>query len=172
MTDAESLELNIRDVLPEELDAAAKVMKAAYQQYAANLSPESWEAYAENIVDVRSRLDQSVLIVAELGHEIVGAVTFYPDAKRYGREVWPQSWAGIRLLAVHPDHRGRGVARALMLECFRRCRDQGTATLGLHTTEAMSVAREMYQRMGFVRVPEYDFRPGEETVVMAYRLDL
>ena len=172
MTSDGSAELNIRDVLPEELDTAAKVMKAAYLEYSASLSPEAWAAYAGNIVDVRGRLNNSALIVAESGHQIVGAVTFYPDGSRYGREGWPPGWAGIRLLAVHPEHRGRGVARALMLECFRRCRDLGTTTMGLHSTELMLVAREMYLRMGFVRVPEYDFHPSEGTVVMAYRLDL
>ena len=45
-------------------------------------------------------------------------------------------------------------------------------TLGLHTTEKMSVARGMYERMGFVRVPEFDFHPAPQVVVMAYRLDL
>jgi hypothetical protein len=36
----------------------------------------------------------------------------------------------------------------------------------------MAVARAMYERMGFVRAPEFDFQPAPETVVMAYRLDL
>jgi len=60
----------------------------------------------------------------------------------------------------------------LMEECIRRCRKQGIATIGLHTTEMMDVARRMYEKMGFVRVPELDVHPGPGVVVMAYRLDL
>jgi len=30
----------------------------------------------------------------------------------------------------------------------------------------------MYERMGFVRVPEYDFHPAPGITVMAYRLQL
>jgi glutamine synthetase len=33
-------------------------------------------------------------------------------------------------------------------------------------------AIRLYERMGFVRVPEFDFHPAPEVVVMAYRLDL
>jgi hypothetical protein len=35
----------------------------------------------------------------------------------------------------------------------------------------MAVARGMYERMGFVRVPAYDFFPGPGVEVLAYRLD-
>ena len=43
--------------------------------------------------------------------------------------------------------------------------------LGLHTTEFMAVTRATYERMGFVRVPAFDFRPVPAIHVMAYRLD-
>jgi hypothetical protein len=36
----------------------------------------------------------------------------------------------------------------------------------------MAVAREMYRKMGFRRVPEFDFHPGEENVVIAFRIDV
>jgi ribosomal protein S18 acetylase RimI-like enzyme len=56
--------------------------------------------------------------------------------------------------------------------CINRCRELGIKTIGLHTATLMDVARRMYERMGFVRVQEYDFHPTPDTVVMAYRLDL
>ena len=85
---------------------------------------------------------------------------------------WPATWAGFRLLAVHPDARGRGVGRLLTEECIRRARETGRAAVGLHTTMLMNVARAMYERMGFVRIPEYDFFPIPSFRVMAYRLTL
>jgi hypothetical protein len=36
----------------------------------------------------------------------------------------------------------------------------------------MSIARAMYERMGFERAPQYDFRPGPTVLVEAYRLPL
>ncbi len=45
-----------------------------------------------------------------------------------------------------------------MEECKLRARNMGASWLGLHTTEVTQSARRMYERMGFVRVPESDFR--------------
>ena len=159
----------IRDARSEELDAVSAVIAAAYEQYAPVFPSEQWRAYADDIANVRSRLNEADLIVAERGGRIAGTVTFYQDGSSGG---WPEGWAAIRLLAVHPDSRGPGIGRALTEECIERCRERGIATVGLHTTEAMSVARGMYERMGFKRVPQFDFRPSADVVVMAYRLEV
>ena len=165
-------QLLVRDARTGELDQVALVMRDAYQEYQASFPPEMWEVYARNIMDVRSRLGVSELIVAEHGGPVVGAVTFYPNAVQSEQEGWPPGWAGVRLLAVHPDARGLGIGRALMDECLRRARRGAAQAVGLHTSEVMRVARGMYVRMGFERTPEFDFHPGPGWVVMAYRLDL
>jgi ribosomal protein S18 acetylase RimI-like enzyme len=164
--------LYLRDARPDELDGVARLLRDAYLEYKKFLTPDVWEGYLRDIMDVRSRLGVAELIVAELAGELAGAVTLYSKASGSPREGWPEGWAGARLLAVHPSCRGRGIGRALMDECIRRCRERGIRTIGLHTTAMMGVARGMYERMGFVRVPEYDFHPRPEVVVMAYRLDL
>ena len=163
---------NVRDAGVEDLDQVSLLIRDAYQEYQANFSPEVWEGYARDIMDVRSRLDTSELIVAENSGRLVGAVTFYPNTSPSDQGGWPAGWTGIRLLAVHPDARGMGIGRALMDECLRRSRLLSATALGLHTTELMGIARGMYERMGFVRVPEYDFQAGPEVVVLGYRLDL
>lgn len=162
----------IRDAAAEELDQVALLIRDAYLEYQASFPPGVWEGYARDIMDVRGRLDASELIVAEHAGGLVGTVTFYPNKYQAEQQGWPTGWTGIRLLAVHPDGRGLGIGRALMDECLRRSQQMGAPTVGLHTTELMAVGRGMYERMGFVRVPEFDFYPADEVVVMAYRLDL
>jgi ribosomal protein S18 acetylase RimI-like enzyme len=169
----------IRDARADELESVAAIIEAAYSEYAPAMPGGRWERYIQHATDVRSRLDEAVLIAAELDGRLVGAVTFYPGASR-GAGSWPAGWAGIRLLAVHPEARGHGLGRALTQECVHRARALGAPALGLHTTEIMAVARAMYERMGFTRVPEFDFRPGSRQdaqgapalVAIAYRLDL
>ena len=163
---------NVRDAGVEDLDQVSLLIRDAYQEYQVNFSPEVWERYSRDIMDVRSRLDTSELIVAENSGRLVGAVTFYPNTSPSDQGGWPAGWTGIRLLAVHPDARGMGIGRVLMDECLRRSRLLSATALGLHTTELMGIARGMYERMGFVRVPEYDFQAGPEVVVLGYRLDL
>ena len=70
--------LEIREALSEELDEAAAVMVAAYEEYRPAVSPRMWESYARDIADVRGRMPQSQLIVAAEEGKIEGAVTYYP----------------------------------------------------------------------------------------------
>ena len=164
--------LIIRNVLPRELDEVSSLLRDSYQQYENFIPPERWENYLKDIMDVRSRLDESDLIVAELEHRLVGCVTLYLDAERSIPEAWPPGYAVIRLLAVNPQHRGQCIGHALMDECIRRCRQAKVKAIGLHTTELMDIARRMYERMGFVRFPESDFHPAPGVTVMAYQLQL
>jgi GNAT superfamily N-acetyltransferase len=162
--------LVIRNARIEELDQVALLLKEAYQQYEKHMPPEIFQSYLEDILDVRSRLPESELIVAELDGRLAGTVTLYLHSSESW--VWPAGWAGVRLLGVLPAFRNQGIGRALMDECIRRCKKVGIRILGLHTTEAMAVAKKMYERMGFTRVPEFDFHPRPGVVVMAFRLEI
>ena len=164
--------LQIRDARPDELDATAEVMVAAYRQFVPADAPPLLQGYIDEIRDVRSRLAESTLILAEDTGGIVGAVTYYSDATKEPHAPWPAGWANLRLLAVAPSARGKGIGRALTEECLRRARAAGRTAIGLHTTRMMEVARAMYERMGFVRIPEFDFAPMPDFVVMAYRRPL
>jgi len=167
----------IRDAKPEELDETADVISAAYAEYGPEPGSEqalidAFEEYRKEQRDVRSRLADSVLVIAEEGGRIVGTVTFYPPGEEKKAEGWPPEWAAIRLLAVLPAARGSGVGRLLTEECLRRARELGAPVMGLHTTRVMDIARAMYERMGFTRYPENDIPITDEFVVVAYTLTL
>jgi ribosomal protein S18 acetylase RimI-like enzyme len=156
--------VEIREARPEELDEAAEVMVAAYEEYRPQLPQGLWDGYARDIRNVRGRLAESRLILLLDDGDIAGAVTYYPPDDA--------GLARIRLLAVNPSARGKGLARMLMDECIRRARKAGAKALGLHTTPMMAVARGMYERMGFLRHPQQDMEVAPNVTVMAYVLDL
>jgi ribosomal protein S18 acetylase RimI-like enzyme len=171
-TDRPGSRIVIRDARPEELESVARLLKKSYEQYASSMPARSWKMYLEDIMDVRGRLDSSQLIVATVGDKLAGAVTLYLDKAIPEETGWPAGWSSVRLLGVDPQYRGHGIGRALMEECMKRSREHGFHTIGLHTTLMMDVARRMYERMGFVRVPEHDYHPAPDVIVMAYKLDL
>lgn len=170
----------VREARPDEFDAVAEFLLAAYRQYSPPRDhPDiaAWDGYFADIANVQSRLVDSILLVLHEDGRLLGSVTYYPsgpvpDQPGATREGWPPEWAAFRLLGVHPDARGRGYGRALTEDCLRRARAEGAKAMGLHTTEFMEVARAMYERMGFERVPEHDFHPAPSVTVMAYRLEL
>ena len=164
--------VEIRDARPGELAAIGAVTLAAYGEY---FPPEPWGpwiGYREDLGAVERRASESEQIVAVLEGSIVGAVAFYPVGTDEGAQGRPADWASIRYLAVHPDARGRGIARALTEECIRRARERGSKVVGLMTGNFMAAAQKLYDSMGFVRIPELDETPAPGVVGMQYRLDL
>jgi len=161
--------LVVRNARNDELDLVAALLAEAYAEYRQLVPEEAWQSYLEDILDVRGRIADSELIVADGGGELVGSVTLYLKGQLMG---WPDGWAGVRLLGVPPRYRGQGIARALMEECISRSRAAGKHTLGLHTAQIMKNAQSLYMRMRFVRDREFDIKPAPDVVVMAYRLAL
>jgi ribosomal protein S18 acetylase RimI-like enzyme len=164
-------QLVLRSAREHELVTVGDLIVESFAQYRASVPAEVWTEYVQDMRDVRGRLPVSDLIVAEVDGSLAGAVTLYlpPSAAEHG---WPPDWSGVRLLAVPSRFRSRGIGEALMYECVRRSRARGAGAIGLHTTELMAAAKRLYERMGFVRVPEFDHHPRPGVVVMAYRLSL
>jgi predicted N-acetyltransferase YhbS len=164
----------IRSARPADRPAIEAVTLAAYKQYATILPPRLWREYRRNIVDTLADAIPDITIVAEAQGALVGSVLLYPaGAEIPGRDTsHPLGHPEVRLLAVAPSARGRGVGRGLMDECIRRTRASGTKVLTLHTTDMMSVAMQLYERMGFVRAVGLDFEVAPGVLVKGYRLDL
>jgi GNAT superfamily N-acetyltransferase len=163
----------IRDARPEDRDAIREVTLAAYQEYAA-LMPGFWDGYRQNIIVSLDEVGSAEQLVAEHHGDVVGTARLYPPRRmRISRnDSLDMPWPEVRLLAVAPPARGRGVGAALMQECVRRVRKTGGRVLSLHTTDMMQAALRMYERMGFVRAREIDFHPAPGVTVKGYRLDL
>ena len=135
----------------------------------AGLAPGS--PYLDELGDVERRAAAAVVLVA-VGPdgELAGGVTYVPGPGPYAEFDDPEG-VGLRMLAVAPAHRGRGVGTALVRACIDRARSQGRRRLWLHTTADMPVAQRIYARLGFRRAPDAD-RHLPEVDLMAYVLDL
>jgi len=170
---AERMEgLRIRDAQGNDGRAIAALTLSAYQEYAP-LMPALWDTYRENIVTTLAAPEPATQLVAEQGSRLVGTVLLYPAATGSDeRAPFPRPYPEVRLLAVAPAARGKGIGEALMRECIRRARRSGATTLALHTTDLMRAAMRLYTRMGFQREPELDFHPRPEVTVKGYVLDL
>jgi GNAT superfamily N-acetyltransferase len=166
--------LQIRDARETDHDTILSVTLSAYEQYALQMNG-MWKFYRDNIVATLADVKPAEQIVAETQDGIVGTVLLFPAGTQVhapdGTSVTLPS-PEIRLLAVAPSARGQGIAKALMQECIRRARQSGVDAITLHTTDMMNVAMQMYERMGFVRVPALDFAPAPGRVVKGFRFDL
>ena len=163
----------VRPVRDDERAAAAALVERAYAEYATRMAPEAWAGLAAAVRGALADPGAAAWLVAEQGGALVGSVLLYPPAvDAYGGLTARAPWPELRLLAVAPEARGSGTGRALMDACIAQARAAGASALGLHTSMSMTAARALYGRMGFVREPAYDFRPGGAELVEAYRLAL
>jgi GNAT superfamily N-acetyltransferase len=165
----------VRDARAEDRPSAQAVTLAAYQEYARDMPAVAWENYRRNQWETVGNPAPAEHIVAELEGAIAGSVLLLPPVEHVSPVpgvTWSNEWPEVRLLAVAPEARGRGIARVLMAECVQRARSAGFKYLTLHTSDEMQVAGRLYARLGFVRYPELDFAPAEGVLVKGYRLDL
>jgi GNAT superfamily N-acetyltransferase len=160
-------DIQIRQARDDELDLVASLAVDAYAEYARHMAPDAWSAFAQNIANVRGRSNEAEILVAERDGELVGTVTLFTD----WRGAQPDSY-GVRLLAVPPEQRGTGVGRALMEHCIERARTQGRDRVVLTTTQEMETARDLYERLGFVRDPALDHEPAPGVRAEGYALKL
>ncbi|MBW3628920.1 MAG: GNAT family N-acetyltransferase [Gemmatimonadetes bacterium] len=171
MTDAEAM--LIRDAREDERRAIRAITFASYVEYASSMEPGAWAALEQALVGALAAEGPAQRIVAERGGKLIGSVMLYPRAAdAYVGAVAEAHWPELRILAVAPEARGHGVGEALVKECVRRAREAGASDLGLHTSQTMKAAVRMYERLGFVRVPDHDFQPEGGELVTAYRLQL
>jgi GNAT superfamily N-acetyltransferase len=165
--------LHIRDARDDDSATIRAITLAAYEQYASVMPRSFWEAYRRQLLLTLDEEGPVERIVAESDDRIVGSVLLYPpQAQAYINIEVGNAWPEVRLLAVVPGVRGQGIGTALMDECERRARHAGALILGLHTMDMMREAVRLYERRGYIRAPELDFRPTSGVVVKGYRLNL
>ena len=165
--------LSVRVARPQDREAIVRLTREANSEYAGIMAPSAWEALSQAIGASLANDEGVTRLVAELDGEIVGSAALYaPNSAAYGSLASSSAWPEVRLVAVAPSARGRGVARALVDECVRRARAAGASVLGLHTSRSMRAAMRLYERMGFVRDPEHDFQPPGAELVEGYLLRL
>lgn len=164
----------IRDAKQDELDFIREQRVAAYLEHSTAIPAAHWQALKQAIsseADSQSGVD---LIVCELDEKIVGSVVLFPaNTDAYEGELEELDYPEIRMLAVDPEARGKGVASALITECIHRSQAKNHQFIGLHTGEFMKQAIKLYTKHGFERLPQFDFEPANDgIIVMAFRLSI
>jgi len=157
----------IRDASREELPFIRKQRVSAYSEHATSVSSEHWQALKQAISSEADVQDGVELIVAEVDGEILGSVALFPpQSDAYEGIVEKLDYSEIRLLAVSSEARGKGVASALIKECMKRTKEKGITSIGLHTADFMKSAMKLYEGFGFERIPQYDFEPANDGVIV------
>ncbi len=121
------------------------------------------DPWPESGIEAELMNPYGVYVVALLGGEPVGYVmgcALYEDAD-------------VMNVAVLPELRRRGLARAMMRDFLDQCRARGVEHVFLEVRESNEAARRLYESLGFAvtgRRRRYYVKPMEDAIVMAMKL--
>lgn len=160
--------MNVGVARPDEL---ARVSALVVETYVGGgfINPDS--PYVETLRDAAARADEADVLVARLGGQVVGTVTFCLAGNRWANIARPGE-AEFRMLAVDPRVQGRGIGRLLVQECLARTAACGASATVITTEPEMVVAQRMYEHLGFVRTPDRDWSPGPGIDLLTYRREV
>ncbi len=139
---------------PARRDDAPRLAQMSQQFVESGLRP----AWGPMRIDWHVRDADSVVLTARYAHAIAGFAIM-----RYADET-----AHLNLLAVHPAHRRRGLARGLLTWLEESALTAGTFTVGLELRAGNAAARAFYAALGYQETGEI---PGYyQSVETAIRL--
>ena len=137
----------LRDYRQADARHINELALAAFEQFKNYY--DDWDAFSANVAKLSDLAQVAQIIVAEnCEHEIMGVVAYVPAAV-VKAAYFPVNTPAIRVLAVSPRARGKGLGKALSNECISRAIGDGNSQIALHTSTIMEVALPMYLRMGF-----------------------
>ena len=145
----------VRAAVPADHPAIREVVIAAYRQYADLIPPDIFSPYLADVLDLDTHARHGRLFVVEAGERVCAFAAFYPDASGDGFG-FPAGWASGRALAVHPDARGNGAARALLATGEYLAIQAGAPVFAFNTHSYMTGAIALYERLGYRRAPKFD----------------
>jgi ribosomal protein S18 acetylase RimI-like enzyme len=128
--------------------------------------------YAGWLADAAARGRHDVLLVATIGDDLVGTVTWCPFGSASAQQARAPHQGEFRTLSVDPAARGRGVGRALVEACLDRARASGLTEVLLCSLAEMLPAHRLYTALGFGRRPELDWSPEPGVRLLAFSLDV
>lgn len=143
----------VRPATPADLDSVGALTASAY---VSDGLLEDDHAYADELRDAASRARAATVLVAAEGEDLLGTVTLAEAGSGYA-EVALGGEREIRMLAVDPAARGRGVGELLLRAALEHAAATGPGAVVLSTMPAMRSAQRMYERVGLVRVPGRDW---------------
>ena len=153
----------IRTAVPFEWDEIGELVVDAYRS-GYGLSDDA-DGYVRVLRDVAGRANDSDVLVALEGDQIVGTATILDPGARMAEIAQPGE-REFRFLAVAPAAWGTGVGRALVEAIVARSAGRDLVCCVI---EGNDPAHALYGATGFAREPDRDWEPVPGVLLRAYR---
>ena len=151
---------NVRIVEPTEKGRLQEIGELTSLAYLADGLLDDAHPYVPQLRDAAARAEHALLLVMVDGEhgegKIVGTITLVPPGSRFA-ELAKGDEFELRMLAVSPLERGRGIGAALTQAALDMAVERGATRVVLSTMETMRAAHRVYERLGFSRRTDLDW---------------
>ena len=162
--------ISIRNANSAEHDKIGQLMVDVYSQLDSFPKETEQPDYYKMLLNMGALANNpatEIIIAITPTNNILGVLVNFSDMQYYGSggaATKENNSGGFRLLAIHPNARGQGIGKLLTLECIQRAKNKTLKQVIIHTTKAMMLAWNMYEKLGFKRSEDLDFMQGELSV--------
>lgn len=165
------MSINIRPAATSDIPRVVALYEAVCDQLAAGKNYPHWEKGTyPTLATAETALSEDALFVAMDGEEMVGTVVLnhHPEPG-YEQANWqsPSDYGRIivvHTLAVHPGHRGAGIAEALMDFAVDHARATGMVAVRLDVVWENTPAIRLYEKCGYTYAGTVDLGYGEHGI--------
>jgi ribosomal protein S18 acetylase RimI-like enzyme len=148
----------IRAAVDADADAVGTLSVLAYREdgYLDGVGGPELEA---DLGDGGRRVREATVLIAEADGELLGTVTLAEPGSPYAETAGPAEME-VRMLAVAPTARRRGIAAALMDAAHAHAQRRGMQRVVLCSEASYTHVHRFYEGLGYRRQPERDWTPG------------
>jgi ribosomal protein S18 acetylase RimI-like enzyme len=150
----------IRVIEPDDQTRLAEIGALTALAYLSDALVDVAHPYLPALRDAHARAQKAILLAMADGEggegAIVGTLTVVPPGSPFS-ERSSEGEFELRMLAVSPIERGRGIGAELTLAGVKLAIDSGASGIVLSTMESMHAAHRLYERLGFLRRTDLDW---------------
>jgi ribosomal protein S18 acetylase RimI-like enzyme len=155
----------------KDLNALQVLALISYGRLKINLTPENWTEMETVLTSDQTfplLVQTSHSVVCEEGSQLLGMAFLVPSGNP--TKIYSAETSYIRMVGVHPDAGGKGIAQALTRLCIDKAKASREKTISLHTADIMFAARHIYEKLGFKKIKTLEAHYGLQYGL--YQLDL
>lgn len=144
-----------------DLDTLKTLFKAYNNFLEIDLDFQNFDAELAALPGKYSPEHKGQLYLAYWHNEPVGCVGYY---------AFKPEICELKRLYVQPDKQGVGIGKALITTAIKDARKQQYSQMFLDSIERLASAQKLYEKLGFYKIPAYNYHPEPDAYHMA--LDL
>ncbi len=160
-----------RSAQEEDIENLKQLALASYGRLKTEMSAKNWGKMEALLIS-----DQTFPIlvrdchafVCEEDNRLTGMAFLVPSGNP--TKIYSTETSYIRMVGVHPDAGGKGIAQALTRLCIDRAMETGEKIISLHSADIMYAARHIYEKLGFKKIRLLDEHYGLK--YWLYRFDI